>query len=200
MPAAPLILFLALATGIILVPKHESRVILLPDPDGKVGVVEIQTEAGRVLLEEAGQMVRVSDAKRPPEKPVQLSRNQIEREFAEVLAAEPPQPQKFILYFHEGTSELVVESESLLAQIIAEIRQRKSVAIGIYGHSDRVGSKEDNMKLSLDRALAVRSLLEASGIKPETIDIDSHGEGNPLVPTADNVAEPRNRRVEVIVR
>ena len=46
----------------------------------------------------------------------------------------------------------------------------------------------------------IQNLLEEQGIDPTFILTTSHGEGNPLVPTADNVLEPRNRRVEVIIR
>jgi outer membrane protein OmpA-like peptidoglycan-associated protein len=46
----------------------------------------------------------------------------------------------------------------------------------------------------------VRDLLVAEGIDPAMIQVTSHGEENPLVPTEDEVAEPRNRRVEVTVR
>ncbi len=42
--------------------------------------------------------------------------------------------------------------------------------------------------------------MEFAGVDPKGIRTTSHGEGNPLIPTKDNVAEPRNRRVEVIVR
>ncbi len=200
MSAAPLIMLMVFVAGVLLGPKQETRVILLPDPDGSVGVVEVQTEAGSVLLSEARQMSRVTVADRPPAEPVEFSSASIEREFAEVLAAEPPQPKKFLLYFLEGSSQLTSESEQQLPQIVAEIRQRESSAIGVYGHSDRVGADEYNLQLSLERALAVSTQLAEAGVSPESMDIDSHGEGNPLVPTADNVAEPLNRRVEVVVR
>jgi outer membrane protein OmpA-like peptidoglycan-associated protein len=52
----------------------------------------------------------------------------------------------------------------------------------------------------MKRARAVKTLLEEEGVDFERLETDSHGEGNPLIETADNVAEPRNRRVEVIVR
>ena len=38
------------------------------------------------------------------------------------------------------------------------------------------------------------------GVDPSTLDISSHGKDNPLVPTGDQVSEPRNRRVEITVR
>lgn len=49
------------------------------------------------------------------------------------------------------------------------------------------------------RPLAVTTLA-AGGGGPGALEITSHGEANPLVPTGDNVSEPRNRRVEVTVR
>lgn len=70
----------------------------------------------------------------------------------------------------------------------------------MIGHTDRSGAKEFNMALSRRRAQRVRDLLVAEGIAPAAIRLAFHGEGNPLIPTADNVPEPRNRRVEVIVR
>jgi outer membrane protein OmpA-like peptidoglycan-associated protein len=57
-----------------------------------------------------------------------------------------------------------------------------------------------NLQLSLARARAVAALLAAAGVDPASLEITSHGEANLLVPTGDNVPEPRNRRVEVTVR
>jgi outer membrane protein OmpA-like peptidoglycan-associated protein len=52
----------------------------------------------------------------------------------------------------------------------------------------------------MKRASSVRDLLVKAGLNPSTIDVTSHGEGDPLVRTPDNRAEPRNRRVEITVR
>ena len=56
------------------------------------------------------------------------------------------------------------------------------------------------MRLSLQRAILVRDYLVGEDVDASIIQVDSHGEGNPLFPTADEVPEPRNRRVEVLVR
>ncbi|MFW6242332.1 MAG: OmpA family protein, partial [Thermodesulfobacteriota bacterium] len=68
------------------------------------------------------------------------------------------------------------------------------------GHSDRQGSEEMNWKLSLERARTVNRILVERGVPETLIETTSHGEGNPRIPTADEVSEPRNRRVEVTVR
>jgi outer membrane protein OmpA-like peptidoglycan-associated protein len=46
----------------------------------------------------------------------------------------------------------------------------------------------------------VADLLVVAGVEPAIMEIVSHGEGDPLVATEDEVAEPKNRRVEVTVR
>ena len=88
----------------------------------------------------------------------------------------------------------------MIKEIITEIDKRASSDIEVIGHTDRSGTDDFNMQLSRNRAEKVRDLLLAASIAHETIRVAFHGEGNPLVHTADNVPEPLNRRVEVIVR
>ncbi len=91
-------------------------------------------------------------------------------------------------------------SRSDFPAIVAAVREYASVDTSVVGHSDTAGDARTNLELSLRRALAVGALLAAEGIDPGALEITSHGEANPLVPTGDNVSEPRNRRVEVTVR
>jgi len=197
--AAPVILLAVFFASMFFDSGRESQVILLSDPDGSVGSVEVSTAAGKALLDEAGQMTIASSSAAPSE-PVKVSEKAIEQEFSALFAAEPAQPARFLLYFEQGSTELTAASRQLLQEILAEAKQRGSYNVGIYGHSDRTGSSEYNLQLSWRRAIAVRELLVESGVERKTMDVDSHGEGNPLVPTGDGVAEPLNRRVEVIVR
>jgi outer membrane protein OmpA-like peptidoglycan-associated protein len=63
-----------------------------------------------------------------------------------------------------------------------------------------VGKEEYNIGLSSRRANYVRDMLLSNGIKPNSFFVTFYGKSRPLVPTKDEVPEPRNRRVEVIVR
>jgi outer membrane protein OmpA-like peptidoglycan-associated protein len=54
--------------------------------------------------------------------------------------------------------------------------------------------------LGLERAISIRSILVSYGVDPSGIGVVSHGEDNPSIETEDNVAEPRNRRVEITIR
>ncbi len=96
--------------------------------------------------------------------------------------------------------ELKPDSRASMKEIITEIEKKASNDIEVIGHTDRSGEDEFNMALSRRRAEKVQNLLAAAGIAPVAIRVAFHGEGNPLIQTADNVHEPLNRRVEVIVR
>jgi outer membrane protein OmpA-like peptidoglycan-associated protein len=54
--------------------------------------------------------------------------------------------------------------------------------------------------LGLKRAASIKNILVSDGVDPSGIEVVSHGEDNPSIETEDNVAEPRNRRVEITVR
>lgn len=174
--------------------------VLLPDPDGKVGRIEVSNPQGSQILVAPGQTTTVVKAGGPPSAPITLSDREIAETFGPALSAQPTPPVRFILYFDSGSTELTAESRQLIPQIIASIKERGSVDTSVVGHSDTAGSKEYNYRLSRRRAEAVAQLLIAGGVAPTILEITSHGKDNPAVPTGDNVSEPRNRRVEVTVR
>ena len=68
------------------------------------------------------------------------------------------------------------------------------------GHADRSGDAAYNQRLSQRRAEAVAAELVRDGVARGNISVQAFGESRPLVPTADNVREPQNRRVEIVLR
>ena len=116
------------------------------------------------------------------------------------LAALPKPPLRFILYFEHDSADLTPESKAILKKVLGMIRDRAPVDISVVGHTDTVGLKGYNYALSMKRAKAVACILVGKGIDPSVLVITSHGKDNPLVPTGDQVPEPRNRRVEITVR
>jgi outer membrane protein OmpA-like peptidoglycan-associated protein len=70
----------------------------------------------------------------------------------------------------------------------------------VVGHTDTTGSAEANIELGRSRATLIRDRLVAAGLDGRLISVVSHGEADLLVPTPDETAEPKNRRVEVSVR
>jgi outer membrane protein OmpA-like peptidoglycan-associated protein len=176
-----------------------TQVVLLPDPDGRVGLLDVSNEKGSQVLDQAWQGTEAAGRARPGEPKV-LGEEQVRRLFADALAAEPLPPVSFLLHFRTGSAALSPESTALLERIAEGIRERTSPDVIVSGHCDTVGSADVNQLLSLKRASAVADALVARGVDRQTIRVTYHGKGNPLVPTPDGVEEPRNRRVEVTVR
>lgn len=178
--------------------KH--TVVLVADPDGYVGQAEVTTDGGSQLLGKAGDMTRLAGKTAPP-SPVETADPQyIKVTFADALAVEPPPSEKFTLLFETGGANLTAESQAAIADIVAAIKRRGAINVRISGHSDSVGSIEINNAISLERANRVKDILVENGVNPSIMEVSSHGKGNPLVQVPDGVAEPRNRRVEVLVR
>ena len=177
-----------------------SMVVLIPDPDGNVGQLVVANEGGQQVLNKTNQSVQVTDRKTAPSKVTTLSAEEIRSTFSNALAAQPLPPVTFILYFLQDSNELTDESKAVLPQIFQTIQKRGSTDIVISGHTDTVGAKEYNYKLGLERAQVTSEILVANGAVPANITVTSHGKGNPLIKTADEVAEPRNRRVEVVIK
>lgn len=175
-------------------------VVLIPDPDGKVGQVTVTNQGGEQTLSQASQATFIRDAQTSPEKPVVMPEQEINQRFGAALAARPAQPVHFLLYFHPNATDLVDDSKAMLPKIIAVIKQRHSVDVSVVGHSDTTGNDAYNLRLSRQRAEAVAKWLTGQGVDAKSLEITSHGKRRLLIPTGDNVDEPRNRRVEVTVR
>ena len=194
------LIFLCLLAGCSV---KRDLIVLLPDPDGKVGAIRVTTKGGSQIIDKSRYAVEVEDFYKPPTAPRPIAEDEITSIFGAALSAQPSLTGRFVsflLFFESDTSELTHESKNLLPEIVRIIQNRKRNEIYVVGHTDRVGTELYNINLSSKRALYVKDLLVSSGIKSSDIDVSFHGETMPLVYTEDEVAEPLNRRVEVIAR
>lgn len=173
-------------------------VILLPEDDGKTGVVTVGEGADAVVLDAPLATARVNDAGKITKEV--STKAAVKNIFGPALSAEPPKPKKVTLYFETGSTQVTTGSRADLEAILAEAVARQAVEVEVTGHTDTVGTTEDNDRLSLDRATAVRNMLIQRGVTTNFIRAVGRGERDLLVPTADNTQNPRNRRVEIIVR
>lgn len=171
---------------------------VLPARDGTVGAITVIHGTDRQVLADAYAAVRLADDGRL--QPGRTTDQEVRAIFGPALDAQPPAAASFILYFVFGTDQLTPESSRALTDVIAEVGRRPDPEVVIIGHTDRVGSVAQNDLLSLQRAERVRQALLGLGIAPDRVEAVGRGEREPLVPTEDDVAEPRNRRVEITVR
>lgn len=179
-------------------PVPREKIVLLPDADGRVGELTVTTRSGTATLDRAYAVAEaMSDGGvRTREEGAEA----VKQRYAAALEALPPQPVSFNVFFIFDKDELTPESTAQFDRIKRELASRPSPEVVVIGHTDRVGSLEYNDSLSLKRAEMVRAALVNAGIRREQIDIAGRGEREPAVTTADEVPEPRNRRVEIMVR
>jgi outer membrane protein OmpA-like peptidoglycan-associated protein len=131
---------------------------------------------------------------------VTLSQAEVSAAFGPTLAALPGKPATFVLYFLEGKDELTSESRAELDKVFEELKRRPLPDIVVIGHTDTVGNDAVNDRLSLARAERTREMMVGMGIASERVEAAGRGKRELLVPTPENVSEPRNRRVEINVR
>jgi peptidoglycan-associated lipoprotein len=174
------------------------RIVLLPNEDGAPSTITVTNSAGAAVIDHPGAAVAVA---RPTSAPaaLTLSEADINKDWADALAFQPPRPAVLRLYFLLDTTELTPDSRAELPRLLDLIRQRPSPEVVIAGHTDRSGDPRYNEELGLRRADAVRRAIEAIGVPPDLITVTSYGSGDPLIPTS-RPYEPRNRRVEITVR
>lgn len=177
---------------------YRETYVVMPDANGKAGSLSIAAKEGNTLKLEGAYANAKSS--RSGAKPSDLSAKEITTTFSEALSARPDQPVRFTLYFQEGTDELTAESKKELEKVLNVVKQRAVPDIFVIGHTDRVGQVKDNDRLALRRAEKMRLELLNLGLAADSVQAAGRGEREPLVPTADEVAEPRNRRVEMLVR
>ena len=77
-------------------------------------------------------------------------------------------------------------------------KEHRNLTLFIAGHTDTVGGADYNLGLSRDRARAIAAWFRRRGVAA-AIAYEGFGETSPAVPTADQVDEPRNRRVDYVV-
>lgn len=177
-----------------------SSLVLLPDDEGQQGSVAVLEAKGRPTdaVIAAGNSRTALGNTTPVAKP--LGAKGLNKREAALLTGLPPPSRSFVLYFDQGTTTLTPQSVTVLTALKAEIASRSGPAVEVIGHTDTIGSEEDNDTLSARRADEVLKWLAGQGLDPSIMSASGRGERELKEPTVDNFSSAANRRVEVIVR
>ncbi len=129
----------------------------------------------------------------------------VQVKFGAVAAPPPPPPPavtppSFMVFFDWDRSNLSQQALVTIKQAADAFKSKGSARITATGHTDTSGPEAYNMALSLRRANAVKDALVREGVPPQAITVIGKGETQLLVPTADGVREPQNRRVEIVIQ
>ena len=175
-----------------------TRVVLLPQEGLPTAAVTVQARQGQVVLAQPYAVAEVASS--GSVDTAQTDAQQVEKRYGQLLSVQPAAEQRFTLLFMPGGAQLTPESSAALADVLARATERPGGEVIIIGHTDRVGSVESNDTLSLQRAQAVRQLVIDRGFDPNRVEAVGRGEREPVLQTADEVEEPKNRRAEIVVR
>jgi outer membrane protein OmpA-like peptidoglycan-associated protein len=103
------------------------------------------------------------------------------------------------LFFDFNKSNIRTESFAELDRILKLLNDNPNMTVEIAGHTDNVGTDAYNLKLSGDRANAVKTYLLGKGIAAERISSKGYGKSKPCVPNTTEEGRQKNRRVEFTI-
>jgi outer membrane protein OmpA-like peptidoglycan-associated protein len=176
--------------------SHE-MVVVLPAADGHVGGIVVHPNRGdSVVLDKAyasnvpgdGHVGTVTAAS-------------VDKDFHDALAARPKEPGHHRLYFLNGSDTMTDLSRiEFDKNVIADVNDRLAAEIVIIGYTDRVGSLEDNDRLSRERAESIKKLLEKKNDLRAGMKISIGGRGERDDMEADGTPNPDERYVDIIVQ
>ena len=171
---------------------------LLPDRDGVVGAISLRGDGVTLDVDKAYAGGAMGRGRLQAD---QSSAQVVNQRYGQLLAALPAGARTYTVKFVAGRADaLTPASEQALASIRQAITDWPDVPdVNVVGHTDTVGSLQGNDALSLKRAATIRALLIKLGVPAARVHMAGRGERQPLVSTADGVAEEANRRVEITI-
>jgi outer membrane protein OmpA-like peptidoglycan-associated protein len=101
------------------------------------------------------------------------------------------------VFFDTGKSTLKSESSKELNELAEYMIKKKSLNIEIAGHTDNIGNKDANQKLSEDRANSVKMFLVKKGVDQQRVIAKGYGDSQPVADNATDEGRQKNRRTEV---
>ena len=206
--AAPLL------AGAFLAGCARDLVVMLPPPAGEAphptGVVIYTGDGKKVVLDRPYASDTPGDRKAG-----MVAADDVSKDFADVIAAQPIRPKPHKLTFVFGTDDLTPDAGDKFKEVVADIKERQkaneAVEIMVTGHTDPAGSDAINDDLSSKRAVKIRDMFKASQERAElegmTINISGRGSRDAHVPPGINCEKnhdapecQRERYVEITVQ
>jgi OOP family OmpA-OmpF porin len=176
-----------------------TRVVLLPQADGTPSTLVVRANNDDEQTLSAPYQRATAKARGAPVVD-QADAARLRGENPALFELLPPPVLDYTVYFDIGGSNLTGSSLIAMNEALKVALARSGGEIVLTGHTDTVGSPARNDELSRRRAEQVRQLFLARGFPAQRVEVVGRGERDLAIPTADEVEEPRNRRVAIEVR
>ena len=162
------------------------------DADGRTAAEDTTVAAGSPEIPPVERPLETALLAPPPTRPPESTKG------PEALrAAFATLPDTKIL-FESASDKLTAPSRRKLDDIAAVLRRYSPVPVTIEGHTDGEGPRENNLRLSRLRAVAVRDHLLTRGVTRDRLTAYGYGEAVPLADNATPEGRAANRRIEFI--
>ena len=103
------------------------------------------------------------------------------------------------IQFEFNSVALTEDSQSGIQMLTEFLKRNPNLKVELAGHTDNVGTDAYNMKLSAERADAVRKALINNGINENRLTANGYGATKPLLPNDSDEHRAMNRRTEMII-
>lgn len=198
---APRCLCVALLTALLAACSTPgTRVILLPQADGRPSAVAVRARDGEEILSAPYQRATAAVGATGAPRVDQADPAKVRAENRALFDLAPAAFLRYLVYFDAGGTVLTPESQQVMAEALMAALIRGGGDIVVTGHTDTTDTGPANDALSLRRAQQVREMFVARGFPAKRIEAVGRGKRELAVPTSDNVDEARNRRVIIEVR
>ena len=183
-------------------PADSTLLVLLPDPDGRCARPRHASRADRRTVSLASEREATEAvARRPPTAPAAIDEARIQQLFGDTPSSLPPPPRAFNLYFQFDSDQLTDAARALLPEILLDWSWNVPFRTSSPSATRTPPAAARPTFSSASAARARFAICWSAPVSTRSlITVTSVGEADPLVQTADETMEPRNRRVEVSVR
>jgi len=100
------------------------------------------------------------------------------------------------LFDRDGT----LDADDVLEPLGAVLGGYVHTSVAVSGFTDTVGAPEQNLALSQKRAKLIAAALGHEGVASQRITAQGLGEAHLRIATGDDKKEPRNRRIEILLK
>jgi OOP family OmpA-OmpF porin len=102
------------------------------------------------------------------------------------------------IHFATGKADILPESKPIIEEIVAMLKKRPALRVGIEGHTDNTGTPAGNKTLSEARAKSVTAAISDAGIEPGRLAPAGFGQERPIGDNRTEEGRAKNRRVEIV--